>query len=63
LPRNLIEPGLFDAAQDDTGLVTEPFCGLAQFIVEMRNTLAEKVLQLYPFQVVPDSLTWSNSGA
>jgi hypothetical protein len=32
----------------------EPLFGLAQFIVEMGDALAAKVLQLHPFQVVPD---------
>jgi hypothetical protein len=30
----------------------EPLFGLAQFIVEMGDALAAKVLQLHPYQVV-----------
>src|ERR671914_2548518 len=56
--RHLIESRLLDAAQDDIGLVPEAFFSLAQLIVEMGDTLAAKVLQLHPFQVVPDSFRW-----
>jgi hypothetical protein len=47
---------LLNAAYNDLGLVAEAVCGLAQFIVEMGDTLAAKVLQFHPFQVVPDPL-------
>jgi hypothetical protein len=53
-----IEPRLLDAAQNDIGLVPEAIGGLAQFIVEMGDTLAAQVLQFHPFQVVPDPLSW-----
>jgi hypothetical protein len=52
---HLIKPRLLDAAQDDISLMAEPVLGLAQFIVEMGDALAAKVLQLHPFQVVPDA--------
>jgi len=47
---------LFDAAQNDLGLVPEAVGGLAQSIVEMGDALAAQVLQFHPFQVVPDPL-------
>ena len=36
--------------------MAEAVGGLAQFIVEMGDTVAAKVLQFHPFQVVPDPL-------
>src|SRR5918992_2552781 len=56
--RHLIESRLFDAAQDDINLMPEPLLGFAQFIVKMGDTLAANVLQLHPFQVVPDPFRW-----
>jgi hypothetical protein len=48
---------LFDAAQDDSGLVPEALFGLGQFVVQVRKALTTPVLQFYPFQVVPDPLS------
>jgi hypothetical protein len=49
---------LLDASQNNLGLLPEAVCGLAQLVVEMGDTVATKVLQLYPFQVAPDPLGW-----
>jgi hypothetical protein len=58
LRSHLIEAGLLDASQNNLGLVPEAVCSLAQFIVEMGDAWAAKVLQFYSFQVVPDPLGW-----
>jgi hypothetical protein len=62
LSRQLIEAGLFDAAEDDIGRVLEAFFSFAEFIVQVGDALAIQVLQFHPFQIVPDSLSRFNSG-
>jgi hypothetical protein len=36
----------------------EAFFGLAEFIVQLGDALATKVLQFHPLQIVPDALRW-----
>src|SRR5918999_6212556 len=55
---DLIKSRLLDAALNDPGLVPKALFGFAQFVVQVRDALATPVLQVHPFQIVPDPLGW-----